>query len=200
MSSSALASDEQIESRLSNPMNLMNRLSTIRESAGKRQSAMGLFGINRSTSEGSPKSPAPSKDTVEQVKTVEQLPTFNNPFTKLETSTALIPANTQTISLPQTAPITTEHVLEESHAKIKLGLAHDNAISLLSESITRLRTDLERVDIEKLPAVINAAGKVVESIRRERNEVAKTGRDKEVHYHFYTPTQKKLEDYEVIDV
>ena len=48
--------------------------------------------------------------------------------------------------------------------------------------------------------MISAASKTVESIRRERNENAKQGKDREVHYHFYTPEQKKVSDYEVIDV
>ena len=78
--------------------------------------------------------------------------------------------------------------------------AHDNALSVLTDAVSELKLRLGEVKADKLPSVITATSKVVESIRRERNEAAKSGKDREVHYHFYVPQQKKLENFEVIDV
>jgi hypothetical protein len=93
-----------------------------------------------------------------------------------------------------------DSILENSEAQINLGLAHDSALKLLTNSISSLATKLDDVKPDKLPAAIMAASKVVESIRRERNEALKNNKDREVHYHFYTPEQKVLTDYEVIEV
>jgi hypothetical protein len=93
-----------------------------------------------------------------------------------------------------------DQILENNEAQISLGLAHDTALKLLTSSISSLATKLDEVKPDKLPAAIMAASKVVESIRRERNEALKNNKDREVHYHFYTPEQKVLTDYEVIEV
>jgi hypothetical protein len=99
----------------------------------------------------------------------------------------------------ESAP-TLDSILENHEAQINLGLAHDSALKLLNNSITRLSNNIEDVSPAKLPAAIMAASKVVESIRRERAEASKNNKDREVHYHFYTPEQKALTDYEVIEV
>jgi hypothetical protein len=93
-----------------------------------------------------------------------------------------------------------DQILENNEAQISLGLAHDTALKLLTSSISSLSAKLDDVKPDKLPAAIMAASKVVESIRRERNEALKNNKDREVHYHFYTPEQKTLTDYEVIEV
>jgi hypothetical protein len=93
-----------------------------------------------------------------------------------------------------------DQILENNEAQISLGLAHDTALKLLTSSISSLSNKLDEVKPDKLPAAIMAASKVVESIRRERNEALKNNKDREVHYHFYTPEQKTLTDYEVIEV
>jgi hypothetical protein len=95
--------------------------------------------------------------------------------------------------------ITLDAILSNSDTQIKLGLAHDNAVKLLNDSLGLLSAKLDDVKADKLPATIMAASKVVESIRKERIEASRD-RDREVHYHFYTPQQKKMEEFEVIDV
>ena len=95
---------------------------------------------------------------------------------------------------------TLDDLLEDSETNIKLATAHNNAVTLLHNSIDMLSTKLDNVKADKLPSVIAAASKTIESIRRERNEAAKNSKGKDVHYHFYTPVQKKLTDYEVIEV
>jgi hypothetical protein len=176
-------------------MNLINKLKN--NNGNGRKSAMSLFGLN--------------KDKVnkngEVVKEIKELIITFNPF---ENSTNIpqqpsIPEQTKTLQpltpspFPQTST-TLDNILENHESQIKLGLAHDNALALLNKSVDLLTTKLDDVRADKLPTVVAAASKVVESIRRERAESSKNNKDREVHYHFYTPQQHKVEDYEVIDV
>lgn len=101
--------------------------------------------------------------------------------------------------IPSDKP-TTDNLISDADAKIQLANAHDNAIGLLNNSIEMLKLKLDNVDAEKLPGVINAASKVVASIRAERNELQKTNRGQDVHLHFYCPEQKTMDAYEVIEV
>lgn len=93
-----------------------------------------------------------------------------------------------------------DNLLDDSDSKIKLGLAHDSALRLLNKSVTMLESNLDNVKPDRLPSVIAAAGKVVESIRKERSEQAKNTNGKDVHYHFYTPELRKVSEYNIIDV
>ena len=167
--------DSDAIARLNSPMNLMNQLKN-----NTRKSAMSLF------------IPPTALKITERSEVA--IPSFN-PF----------PAK-QEESLPQSssqAPTSTEQlgdILENHESQIKLGLAHDRALDLLNKSVDMLASKLDKVSAEKLPATITAASKVVESIRKERLANKIHGDDKEVHYHFYTPQQRKVADYEVIDV
>jgi hypothetical protein len=96
--------------------------------------------------------------------------------------------------------INLDTILANNESQIKLGLAHDKSLGLLSRAVDMLDAKLDEVSASKLPATIIAASKVVESIRKERLESLRTQKDREVHYHFYTPDQRKLQDYEVIEV
>lgn len=148
----------------------MNLINRLRDSS-PRKSAMSLF------------IPSSLKN-VEPIKKEEALtiPSFN-PF----------PA----VKEPET---TIENLVENSEEQVKLSLAHDSALKLLNDSVALLSTKLEDVKAEKLPSVISAASKVVEGIRRDRREIKETENEKEVHYHFYTPAQKTLTEFKVIDV
>lgn len=117
-----------------------------------------------------------------------------NPFAARELS------ESQPAELPEKESTTLDTILADNESQIKLGLAHDKALSLLVNSVGVLESKLSEVSVSKLPQAILAASKVVESIRRERTEASKNNKDREVHYHFYTPDQKKMESYEVIDV
>jgi hypothetical protein len=173
--------DKDAAARLSSPMNLINRLAATKGSS--KNSAMSLFGIGRQTT---------SEKIIDEVKIA-----FNPFKSEFPQPLADIPsiAPTQIVEQPALADI-----LENHESQIKLGLAHDRALDLLNRSTEMLLTKLDDVSASKLPAVISAASKTVEGIRRERNESAKNNKDREVHYHFYTPEQKKLDSYEVIDV
>lgn len=178
-----IVKDEDAVKRLNSPMNLINRLRAS-SSKDKKNNAMSLFGIGRSA----------DKKQQESDSSKPQPPSFN-PFSSESSSTptGLIPSE-------RLAEPNLDSLLEDHESKIKLGLAHDRAIDLLNRSVQLLTDKLDDVRADKLPSVISAASKTVEGIRRERNEAAKNGKDREVHYHFYTPAQKKISDYEVIDV
>ena len=161
-----IISNKDATARLSNPMNLMNRL---RENTSNRKNAMSLFGIGRS-------------NISEEIKLAA--PTFVSPFEKV----------------PETSTLTIDTLVSNNEDQIKLSLAHDTALDTLTKSVILLRDKLDDVKADRLPTVIAATSKVVESIRKERTEIAKSNKGKEVHYHFYTPEQKKISDYEVVEV
>lgn len=215
-----LITDKEAVSRLSSPANLINKLT----SQKARTSAMSLFGIGRKDNEvtASPKmvSVNPTVDTTVKEADKDDCIVSFNPFQKkaaqvqssqsgLVVAASTIPARlpqaeTKPAVIPQNPlpPVALEDILEDSDRKIKLSLAHDEALGLLTDSVSMLRTKLDDVNAAKLPGVISAASKVVEGIRKERIELSKSSgaAGKSVHYHFYTPAQKKITDYEIIEV
>lgn len=167
--------DEDALKRLMSPMNLMNRLRRT-DNDNKRENAMSLFGIGRKSVD------------VEVKKEEKALVTFN-PFKPILESPA-----------EQEPTTTLDNILEDHESQVKLGLAHDNALRLLNSSVEMLQNKLDDIKADKLPSVISAASKTVESIRRERSEATKNGKDLQVHHHFYMPQQKSVADYNIIDV
>lgn len=180
-----IVNDKDALARLNSPMNLFNRLKAATDnSKTPRASAMGLFGLNKNG---------------ERERTGVS---FNSSNKKAE-------ANKETDTTAQeTTQILERHsegvkigdILSNAESQIKLTQAHDRALELLNNSVAELSLKLSEVPAAKLPGVIAAASKTVESIRKERNEAARSNKDREVHFHFYTPEQKKLNDYTVIDV
>ena len=166
-----IINDNDAKKRLDSPMNLINRLRSANGS--KKNNAMTLFGIGLKK---------------EESKAVERSESFFNPFQPQEPT----PEPLQETNL--------DTILKNNESQIKLGLAHDRSIDLLNRAVDMLATKLDDVSASKLPSVISAASKTVESIRKERIEAARNNKDREVHFHFYTPEQKKVSDYEVIDV
>lgn len=174
--------DSEAVARLNSPLNLINRLRSGNGNGNKKNSAMSLFGIGR------------KKEEDKEIKEISF-----NPFQTKEQLSSSVPAAKE---IPQQASSETnlDNILENHESQIKLGLAHDKSLELLTRSVDILSAKLDDVKADKLPAVVTAASKVVESIRRERNEASKNSKDREVHYHFYTPEQRKITDYEIIDV
>ena len=173
-----IVKDSDAIKRLDSPMNLINRL----RRPNKKDNAMSLFGINK------------SQKGID-IGTEEVKISFN-PFQPLAPVTTA-PKKSLEIIKKETS---IDSILENHDSQIKLGLAHDNALKLLNNSIEILATKLDDIKSDKLPSVIGAASKVVESIRRERSEAAKLGKDRDVHFHFYTPEQKAVSSYEIIEV
>src|SRR5665213_4086504 len=139
--------------RLNSPMNLMNKLAELKQPSVKtiaKRDAMSLFGIGRKT----------ATDTeIHRVQDQDR--------------------DSQSIkSLQPSQPIESlDNILEDHDAQIKLGLAHDRALDLLNRSVAVLSEKLDEVKAERLPSVISAASKTVESIRRERLEASKHGEE-----------------------
>jgi hypothetical protein len=165
-----IINNDEASKRLNSPLNLINRLRESKTNA-KAKAAMAIF--------IPPKGVMPSDTGSKQSVYKPEIAGVQHPA-----------ENTETL----------DQILENHEAQINLGLAHDSALKLLTNSISSLATKLDDVKPDKLPAAIMAASKVVESIRRERAEASKNNKDREVHYHFYTPEQKQLTDYEVIEV
>lgn len=189
-----IVKDEDAIKRLASPMNLINKLRAANGNGNKKNNAMSLFGIGKKPLETS-------------LEIREQVKISFNPFGSSESSksseakeqlSSLVPS-----SIPQQVPSSEpilDNILKDNESQIKLGLAHDRALDLLNRAVDQLATKLDDVKADKLPSVISAASKTVESIRRERSEASKNNKDREVHFHFYTPEQKKISEYEVIDV
>lgn len=176
-----LVNDNDALKRLNSPLNLINKM---RGTSEKRGAAMSLFGINKINNQRSE-----TKSTPE--------PTSFNPFPKSTTSVALVPV-TEDKPQEQSNP-SIDDLVSTADKDIKLTQAHDKALETLISAVDQMKLKLDDIKPDKLPSVISATSKVVESIRKERNEAAK-GKTQDVHFHFYTPEQKRVDDYEVIDV
>lgn len=206
--------DDDAIKRLNSPLNLINRLNN--QKNGRSKNAMDLFGLNRSSS--------PTNDKKE-IKAEENIGSdYNWSFNsnneresndnKVSNITAeAIPRNSNgnghnaisnegtTKSNNNNEQVRVDDLIDNADNKLMLSTAHNNALKLMSDSINQLATKLDNVRADRLPQVITAASKVVESIRRERLEESRSDKEKDVHYHFYVPVQKKIVDYgQVIDV
>lgn len=200
-----IVSNDNAESRIHNPMNLMNRMQELRSAKQKQNPAMSLFGVRRSSNNEN--EIVVKTEVKEEVVELKQdntsiavvTPVFINPFKKLalDTSDRILETEEKIESDKQ---LTTDDLISDPDNKIKLASAHNDALDLLNSAVKELKIKLSDVSASKLPGVITAASKVVESIRKERLEIHKSGKDKEVHHHFYMPELKKIEQYEVIDV
>ena len=177
--------EEAAIARLNSPMNLINRLASVKKTNG----SMSLF-IR----------PQPAAEKTVDIKAEEEvkvrvpITTSFNPFEQKEV-VAIIKAPPKEEEHPSI-----DNLINNSDNQIKLAEAHDSALSVLTTATKLMAQKLDDIKADKLPSVIAATSKVVESIRRERNEAARQCAGKEVHYHFYTPVQKKVADYEVIEV
>lgn len=175
-----IVNDKDADARLNNPMNLINKLATIRET--KKFNPMGLFGVRDKDNNNSSNS--------------DNLPArIHQPPVELPHKT--IP---QLESSDEPKDVGLDDLLDNPENKINLSLAHKSALEVMTNSLQLLATKLDNITPAKLPTVITAAQKVVESVRKEIRESRKTNEDREVHYHFYTPVQKKIADYKIIDV
>lgn len=209
--------DKAAAKRLNSPLNLINRLND--QKNGRAKHAMDLFGLNRSAAPQNGKkenNSSTSEAKCEWSFQSNKTGTSNNPSTN--PSTEIIPRNgshngynsinnegTQKSNGNENKEhlegVKTDDLIDNADNQLELSQAHNNALKLMTASINQLSAKLDNVRADRLPAVITAASKVVENIRKERSEAAKGDKEKDVHYHFYVPVQKKIADYgEVIDV
>lgn len=180
-----IVSSKDADARLNSPLNLANRLKDSSLSSSRNR-AMSLF--------------VPSSSKIEEK--TEIRPNFNPFKPKIDILEKLDEEHKEIEAIKTATPInpTLDNLIENPESVIKLGLAHDKALSLLTSSLDALSDRITEVKADKLASVVTAAAKTVEGIRKERNEAAKAGVGRDVHYHFYTPTQNNLDSYEIIDV
>lgn len=189
-----IISNDKADQRLHNPMNLMNRMGELRRD--KKPNAMSLFGVARSSqpsqveSATTQLSPSLTINPFERHQEISSVPSSQSPHPSFQATQA-----TQTKETPSL-----DDLLEDGDTKIKLGHAHDQALETLTEAVMQLRMKLDDVPAAKLPAVITATSKVVESIRKERIEINKNNKEGSTVYNFYVPIQRRTEDFEVINV
>lgn len=218
-----LISDKEAVARLNSPLNLMNLKGNTEKSSPSRNRAMSLFGIGENKT-----SPKVSEEKPLEEKPSEEKPapllntTFVNPFngdSAKELSKALEKVSSSTSVNTKPATVVEEksntNITEQSNSsqspsvddlidntdgKIKLAKVHNTALEVMHTALEELKIMVPSASVKQLPSILATASRVVTDIRKERIEANKTSKDREVHYHFYTPERKKLSDFEVIDV
>lgn len=180
--------EKTVMSRLNSSDNLLKRIHGSNGSKNK-PSPMDLFKKPTNgtpvKSNFNPFSPEPTKNEKENNQ-LSPLPKVPDLPTKKENTAEQHPTLDKLLDRPETI--------------IGLELAHNNALGLLNRSVQALTDKLDDVRADKLPGVISAASKVIDGIRREKSEMNKNKDNRSVHLHFYTPVQKEVQDYQVIDV
>ncbi len=194
-----LIRDDVAITRLSSPLNLLNRIS-------KRKENLSLFTGSKNNNLNND-SNSKSNTAISAVNVPDNSPVklsipvnspsvtvSDNPAEPNKTLTAdeILPSEDKELKL--------DNLIENADNQIKLSNAHNTALDVLTRAVSMAGMKLDDVKPEKLPAIIAATSKVVESIRRERSEAAKQSNGRAVHLHFYTPQQKSLRDYEVLEV
>lgn len=170
-----LISDEEVSKRLNSSSNLMNRL---RSESSPRTKAMQLFGMGIVKDDVKNNIPSPQK--------------FVSPFLKPE-----IPVSEKKEELPKTD--SKEAKSEGLDTGEKLGLIADAALETMMTAIKNVKENLgDLSNPQKLADVAAKMGKIVTDIKNSKKE--DEDKSKHVHIHFYTPEQKKMEEFNAIDV
>ena len=177
-----LVKDSEALERLGSPLNLMNRM----RGTSSRSGAMSLFVRKRGENNEELKNKDENNEVA--VRPVVQTPQFTNPF------------SAETTNQPTATSPTINNLIDNAESQIELANAHNNALDLLNNAVSTLRIKLDDVKPEKLPSVIAAASRVVDGIRRERNEATKNSSNRTTNIIFYTPQQRQISEYNVIEV
>jgi hypothetical protein len=168
-----LIKEDEVSKRLNNPLNLINQMKAgLRNN--KKNEAMSLF-------------IPPTKQAL-------------NPFNNLVVTEKAGDRESFNDSSMPADEANSENLIPDSDAKIKLALAHDRALEVMTNAINMAGVKLDDIKPAQLPGVIVAMSKVVGNIRAERAERDKANKGNDVHLHFYCPEQRKIEQYQVIDV
>ena len=187
-----LVSDKEALERLNSSGNLMNRLRS--NHSGNRSKAMNLFGMNKTEAHIN------NTPILEQVREIKPA-VFQSPFSP-NGETSLVPSPIPSFIPPTEAADSpsTDDLIGNADVQIQLAHAHDKSLATLCSAVDMLKLKLDDIKPDKLPAVITATSKVVDQIQKQRIDASKSRENRQVHFHFYTPTQKKMEDYQVIEV
>lgn len=195
-----LIRNDEVEKRLNNPANLMNRLRGITTSQNGsndrvRNSAMSLFirpsGNKQETNQSRLGSEVSHSDK-----------TFVNPFSKPTNNLPAAPSQPIEAELvsgdnKKESHPKTDDLIENADSRIKLSQVHNDALDAMGSLITRVKNDADNVSVKSIPALVTTLSKVVTEIRKEQLEEKKINKGTEVHHHFYMPEQRKLDSYEI---
>lgn len=209
-----ILTDEQASLRLNNPFNLINKIGV----SSRQSTAMSLFGMNKSNEvkevkdkitdalKGSQfhvvfqKESEPAKITEDKVETTSEasdkslVKRFNDLLKKDEKEIEELKDN-------QNNNPTLDDLITNSSAQVRLVTAHNNALDVVNTALLRLQQEVPNMKGDKIPAVIAAASKVVETIRKEKIDLHRNNKNPEnIHFHYYSPKQKSMSDYQVIEV
>src|SRR5437867_8277770 len=115
-----IINDKEAAARLSSPLNLINQLN---KNGSSRKNAMDLFvrSKQQDTTIGVDKESTRVEQVVPEAKEIAVIPSFN-PFQKVPEP--LVESKTPLL----------DEILTDSDSQIKLGLAHDKALDLLTRS------------------------------------------------------------------
>lgn len=179
-----LIKDDDVSKRLNNPLNLINRMRV--GLTPPKRNAMDLF----TRKDGG----VPANN-----------PSVSNGVTNGNSSlpATVIPASVVTTGNKATEQTpSSDDIIDDADGKIKLATAHNKALDLLNTSLDKLHSKVtnDQVKASSIPSIVASASKVITDIRKERVEREKNKPNENVHYHFYCPTQRKVEEYEVIEV
>lgn len=186
-----LLNDKEANERLSSPNNLLNRL---RSASGRQDNskgkAMSLFGMG-----ASPSSASQQVSRIVEQKKEEVVVSFKNPFSSID-------YDPTPPSIPATIPeVKIDDLIDNADSKIKIETAHNEALDAMVKSVQQLKLHLSGMENPvKLADVASKMSKIVSSIRAERMKIASEESTRSVHLHLYSPEQKKIEQFEAIDV
>lgn len=186
-----LINESDAATRLNSPLNLMNRLRRESVSSNKAKQSMSLFTGDRTES-----------ITKDNNFGRSQLHDFN-PFPappQLTQSEVITPdAILESVATAAPTPGQIDSLIDGLDIKLKQELIHRAAMQALESAVNSLNVRLPEIKHpEKLADVAGKMSKIVSDIRNDRKETG--GKNKTVHLHFYTPEQKKVADYNSIDV
>jgi hypothetical protein len=181
-----IINESDFEKRIKNPLNLLNKERNIDPD---KKNAMSLF-----------IKPA----VVKKIETPKFVPSFPRPVENKATEES-IDDEKQSSALshvPSVAvnEIRADDILRDVDANIKLAQVHGKALDLMQGAMGILETKMPGMKADRIPGLVASLGKVITDIRKEQSERNKSSINENVHYHFYCPEPKKLEQYEVIEV
>lgn len=209
-----IVNDNDALARLLSPNNLVNQIKN--GAFNSRKQGMALFGVgekvngNNQTAAApvfkSPFSPGPPTEDIPD-SNVSTGTTDNADVSTVRNSEPAVGLGEQLARttgkeyrvVPVNEP-TIDDLLGDADSQIKLTEAHNAALAVVNAALTRVTNDIDTINPNRLPAILTAAQKIVDSVRKEKLEMAKTGNRGTTHHHFYTPTQRHINTFEVIEV
>lgn len=177
-----LINDKEADKRLGSSQNLINKIKSV--SPGKSK-AMQLFGIGRQTITSPFSSPSSSY--------IEKKADLIQPVPPAATSTF-----TKQVTAEESEQSPLDDFVKNADDKIKMELIRSAATDALLTSVKQLAIQLPAMESpDKLANVASKMSRIINELESKdnRNKDGET-----VHYHFYMPEQRKIEQYEVIEV